>query len=87
MVNLCIYHTSFNPDVIFYVDYPNDMHTISDASLLWLQWRHPMDTFSVLLDRCEGNSPVTGEFPAQTGSFDVFIDLRLNKRLSKHSWG
>ena len=36
------------------------------------------------------NSPVTGEFPAQrpvTRSFDVFFDLRLNKRLSKHSWG
>ena len=33
---------------------------------------------------------VTGEFPAQrpvTRSFDVFYDLRLNKRLSKQSWG
>ena len=32
----------------------------------------------------------TGEFPAQrpvTRSFDVFFDLRLNKRLSKQSWG
>ena len=31
-----------------------------------------------------------GEFPAQTPvtqSFDVFFDLRLNKRLSKQSWG
>ena len=31
-----------------------------------------------------------GEFPAQkpvTQSFDVFFDLRLNKRLSKQSWG
>ena len=37
-----------------------------------------------------GKSPVTGEFPAQrpvTRSFDVFSDLRLNKRLSKQSWG
>ena len=35
---------------------------------------------------CAGNSPVTGEFSAQrpvTRSFDVFFDLRLNKRLSK----
>ena len=35
---------------------------------------------------CEGNSPVTGEFPSQrpvTRSFDVFFNLRLNKRLSK----
>ena len=38
---------------------------------------------------CAGNSPVPGEFPAQkpvTRSFDVFFDLRLNKRLSKRSW-
>ena len=37
-----------------------------------------------------GNSPVTGEFPTQrpvTRSFDVFFDLRLNKRFSKQSWG
>ena len=36
------------------------------------------------------NSPVTGEFRAQrpmTRSVDVFFDLRLNKRLSKQSWG
>ena len=35
-----------------------------------------------------GNSPVTGEFPSQrlvTLSFDVFFDLRLNKRFSKQS--
>ena len=35
-------------------------------------------------------SPVPGEFPTQrsvTRSFDVFFDLRLNKRLSKQSWG
>ena len=41
-----------------------------------------METFSVLLAICAGNSPVTGEFPAQrpvTQSFDVFFDLRLNK--------
>ena len=39
-----------------------------------------------LLAICAGNSPVSGEFPAQrpvTQSFDVFFDLRLNKRLSK----
>ena len=39
-----------------------------------------METFSVLLAICAGNSPVPGEFPAQrpvTRSFDVFCDLRL----------
>ena len=45
--------------------------------------------FSVTGHLC-GNSPVTGEFPSQrpvTLSFDVFFYLRLNKRLSKQSWG
>ena len=53
-------------------------------------WRHQMETFSALLVIYAGNSPVPGEFPAQrpvTRSFDVFFDLRLNKRLSKQSWG
>ena len=52
--------------------------------------RHQMETFSALPAICAGNSPVTGEFPAQrpvTRSFDVFCDLRLNKRLSKQSRG
>ena len=49
-----------------------------------------MDSFSALLAICAGISPVPGEFPAQrpvTRNFDVFFDLRLNKRLSKQSWG
>ena len=53
-------------------------------------WRHQMETFSALLALCAGKPPVTGEFPSQrpvTRSFDVFFDLRLNKRLSKQSWG
>ena len=60
---------------------------------LWRQsswWRHQMETFSALLAICAGNSPVPGEFPTQrpvTRSFDVYFDLRPNKRLSKQSWG
>ena len=56
---------------------------------MWTWWRHQMETFSALLALCAGNSPVTDEFPLQrplTRSFDVFFDLRLSKRLSKHSW-
>ena len=48
-----------------------------------------MKPFSALLALCVGNSPVTGEFPSQwpvMQRFDVFFDLRLNKRLSKQSW-
>ena len=53
-------------------------------------WRHQMETFSAWLAICAGNSPVPGEVPAQrpvTRSFDIFFDLRLNKRSSKQSWG
>ena len=45
-----------------------------------------METFSALLALCAGNSPVAGEFPSQrpvTRGFDVFFDLRPNKRLSE----
>ena len=58
--------------------------SLSENNRSW--WRHQMETFSALLAICAGNSPVTGEFHAQrpvTGSFDVFFDLRLNKRFSK----
>ena len=50
------------------------------------KWKH----FPRLLALCVGISTVTGEFPAQkpvTRSFDVFLDLRLDKQLSKQSWG
>ena len=65
-----------------------DFAPIHQINIPW--WRHQMETFSALLALCAGNSPVTGEFPAQrpvTRSFDVFFDLRPNKRLSKQSWG
>ena len=62
--------------------------TFSRGKLSW--WRHQMETFSALLVICAGNSPVSGEFPAQrpvTQSFDGFFDQRPNKGLSKQSWG
>ena len=48
-----------------------------------------METFNALLALSEEISPVSDEFPSQrpvTQGFDVFLDLRLNKRLSKQSW-
>ena len=66
---------------------------ISEKSSTWwvrAWWRHQMEPFSALLALCAGNSPVSGELPAQrpmTRSFDVFFDLRPNKRLSKQLWG
>ena len=69
------------------------MKMLSPISSGWYwvssSWHHQMETFFALLALCVGNSPVTGEFPAQravTWRFDVFFDLRLNKRLSKQSW-
>ena len=44
-----------------------------------------METYLVLLAPCAGNSPVPGESPAQRPvprSFDIFFDLRPNKRVS-----
>ena len=62
------------------------MHIIPNHS--W--WRHQRETFSALLAICAGNSPVSGEFPTQravTLSFDVFVYLHPNIRLSKQWWG
>ena len=53
-------------------------------------WSHQMETFSALLALRAGNSPVRGKFRTQrpvTRNFDIFFDLRLNKRLSKQSRG
>ena len=65
-------------------------HNLEAAIYISPWWRHQMETFSALLAICAGNSPVPSEFPAQrpvTPSFDVFFDLRLNKRLNKQSSG
>ena len=60
------------------------------GTLTWHScWRHQMETYSALL-ALAGNSPITDEFPSQrsvTRSVEVFFDLRLNKRLSKQSYG
>ena len=32
-------------------------------------WRHQMEISSALLALCEGNSPITGEFPSQKGQW------------------
>ena len=75
-----------------YVFYQGSL-AVSDLELSCLVlswWRYQMKPFSALLALCVGNSPVTGEFPAQrpvTWSFNVFFDPRLNKQLSKQLWG
>ena len=82
---LCLYklnvHVSYLTSSYFTIRFLKDQPARS-----W--WRHQMETLSALLALCAGNSPVTGEFPSQrpvTRSFNVFFDLRLNKRMSKLS--
>ena len=80
------YFTGAKADILY--DHPSIIEATQEKLDTW--WRHQMDTFSALLAICAGNSPVHGEFPTQrpvTRSFDGFFDLRLNKRLSKQSWG
>ena len=82
-VDICFNSTTFKQQQIWF----SAMLCIRFV-ITW--WRHQMETFSALLAICAGNSPVPGEFPAQrpvTRSFHVFFDLRLNKPLSKQSWG
>ena len=68
--------------------------TLSKMSPWGRSWCYMMTSsngnISALLAICAGNSPASGEFLAQrpvTRSFDVFFDLRLDKRFSKQSWG
>ena len=63
---------------------------LPQAQVFTRRWRHQMETFSVLLALCVGNSPVTVNFPHKgqwRRTFDAFFDLCLNKLLSKQSWG
>ena len=74
--------------ICIYMDHGNGMFKF--FIIMCARWCHQTKTFSVLLAIRTGNSPVTGEFPAQRSlrrTFDVFLDLRLNKRWSKESWG
>ena len=49
---------------------PQRVFTSSDVQHWWKKsitwWRHQMEAFSALLAICAENSPVTGEFPAQS---------------------
>ena len=71
---------------LFTESVPYVVHNIKQS--IFALCRHWMETFPALLAICAGNSSVTGKFPAQrpvTRSFDGFVYLRLNKRLSKQS--
>ena len=84
----------FEPPIIIQIPACKLYHVAAD----WIQWSgycnhswcHHMETFSMLLALCAGNSPVTGEFPSQrpvTWSFDVYFDLRINGWVNNHETG
>ena len=86
-------HLPYGISISRITSFSNWKHDLSQHwyyNLVYTWRRHQMETFSALLAICAGNSPVPGEVPAQrpvTRSFDVFFDLRPNKRLSKQWWG
>ena len=49
------------------------------------RWRHEMETFSALLNLCDGNPPVIPLPKSGSAEPRCFLGLRLNKRLSKRS--
>ena len=62
-----------------------NVKTTAPPNMNVIKWKH---SSGYLLALCAGSSPVTSEIPSQrpvTRSVGVFFDLRLNKRLSKHS--
>ena len=74
--------------VLWYVLLWLDCQLLCIYAIQWhddvIKWKH----FPRYWTLCEEFISVTSEFPAQrpvTRSFDVFFDLRLNKRLSKQS--
>ena len=84
----CITDAHVHPQGSFPCCFTMEFCKVRETYFAW--WRHQMETLSALLAICAGNSPVPGEFPAQrpvTRGFDVFFDLRPDKRLSKQSRG
>ena len=67
---------------------PYSANTNAEMGLKLSWWRHQLETYSASLTLLCGE--FTGEFPTQrpmTLSFDDFFDPRVNKWLSKQSWG
>ena len=60
---------------------------VANDSMSW--WRHQMEAFSMLLAICEGNSPVTSEFPSQRPVTQMFclICTWKNSWVNNHEAG
>ena len=70
--------------------YWNWTHTVQSMFLSMIMMTSSNENIFRVTGPLCGEFTGPGEFPAQrrvTRSFDVFFDLRLNKRLSKQPWG
>ena len=87
-------HWNFNQNkkCIWKYCLPNGCHFVQGVNELIQNTRLMMTSSNGNIFRVTGLlcGEFTGEFPTQrpvTRSFDVFFDLRMNKSLSKQSWG
>ena len=79
----------YNFAVAFIVDVEQILKPIGGFPKAYMMTSSNGNIFRVTGPLC-GKFTGPGEFPTQrpvTRSFDVFFDLRLNKRLSKQPWG
>ena len=75
-------------DVFNWLNLPEQIVAITWCCVLHYMMTSSNGNIPALLAICARNSPATGEFPSQrpvTRSFNVFFDLRLNKRLGEQS--
>ena len=97
-VNLLSYHTTVCIPMVgsgWYAEpttVKSPMGSLHNGLVMWNSdytwWRLQMEAFFALLVLCVGTPHATCGIPSQrpvTRSFDVFFDLRVNKRLSKQS--
>ena len=87
--NLFRVSQTFMEITILFVGKWNDTACLQDKKAIFMMTSSNGNIFRVTGPLC-GEFTGPGEFPTQrpvTRSFDVFFDLRLNKRLSKQPWG
>ena len=88
----CFWNNTHDIEVHFAALHP--MKYVQHYVAIWITFIYMMTSSNGNIFRvtaiCAGNSTVPGEFPTQrpvTRGFDVYFDLRSNKRLSKQWWG
>ena len=91
LYRLRIWGIGYTCALVHWVNIFSKAKPISNPMLIF-RWYHMMTSSNGNIFRATGpfcgNLPVTGQFPSQrpvTRSFEMFFDMRLNKRLSEQS--